>query len=171
MRRWRTRVVAACALWVGIASATVAVAASGHDHRYGAERSQDTTRQIVCDQAVTYRSLTALGRAASSVAVIAPTDVTRRTSIGGVPFTITRVRVQETIAGSRLAHTVLLRQTGAPGAILTGCGQLVSSGRRYLAYLTPFRLRHGGPPVFRQYSVVGGSQGLFELRHPGGSVR
>lgn len=129
-------------------------------------RSSGVTRSVVCDQAVAYRSLAALRRAASSVAVLAPTATTRRTSIGGMAFTITRVRVQETLAGKLLAHTILLRQTGAPGMTLIGCGQLVSAGHRYLAYLTPFRLHQGGPQVGDQYSVVGGNQGLFELRHP-----
>lgn len=134
--------------------------------RLAGRRSSGVTRSIVCDQAVAYRSFTALRRAASSVAMLVPTTSTRRTSTGGVAFTITRVRVQETLAGKRLAHTILLRQTGAPGMTLTGCGQLVSSGHRYLAYLTPFKLHQGGPQVGDQYSVVGASQGLFELRHP-----
>jgi len=128
-------------------------------------RSSGVTRSVVCDQAVRYRSFPALRRAASSVAVLAPTATTRRTSTGSVPVTITRVRVQETIAGKRLAPTILLRQTGAPGMTLTDCGQLVSTGHRYLAYLTPFKLHHVGLQVGDQYSVVGASQGLFELRH------
>ncbi|MGH2916126.1 MAG: hypothetical protein ACRDMX_14185 [Solirubrobacteraceae bacterium] len=134
--------------------------------RLASGRSSGAATGIVCDQAVAYRSLMALRRATSSVAVLAPTTSTRRTSLGDVPVTITRVKVQETLAGKRLAHTILLRQTGAPGTTVTDCGQLVSSGHRYLAYLTPFKLRHGGPQVGDQYSVVGASQGLFELRHP-----
>lgn len=134
--------------------------------RLAGRRSSGVTRSVVCDQAVAYRSLPALRRAASSVAVLAPTTSTRQTSIGGMAFTITRVRVQETLAGKPLAHTILLRQTGAPGMTLIDCGQLVSTGHRYLAYLTPFRLHQGGPQVGGQYSVVGGNQGLFELRHP-----
>lgn len=42
----------------------------------------------------------------------------------------------------------------------------MSSGRRYLAYLAPFTLRPGGKQIDDQYVVVGGSQGLFVLRHP-----
>jgi hypothetical protein len=136
------------------------------DRLIGVRSSETTVGGIVCDQAVAYRSLSALRRAASSVAVLAPTTSTRRTSLGGLPITITRVRVQETLAGKRLARTILLRQTGAPGTALTGCGQLVAAGRRYLAYLTPFRLHHGDQPVSGQYTVVGASQGLFELHHP-----
>ncbi len=167
MHGWRLRlIVTVCALGVLVAAAAVAVAASGRDHGSAAERSSVALGQIICDQAVAYHSLKALRQATSSVAVLAPTSVTHRDSIGGELFTITRVRVQETISGRRLAPIILLRQIGAPGVTLSGCGQLVSAGRRYLAYLTPFTLRHGGPPVGGQYSIVGGNQGLFELRHP-----
>lgn len=125
------------------------------------------SKHLVCDATTSYGSLRALGRAASSIAALAPTTASRRLSIDGVPITITRVSVLETLAGKPLPTTIQLRQTGSPGVILTGaCEPLVTAGERYLAYLTPFRLRHTGAPVDGQYVVTGGSQGLFELCHP-----
>jgi hypothetical protein len=158
------------ALGGAIAAATVTIAAGQGDRTSIRSVSPRPTRHIVCDQAVAYHSLDALRRAASSVAVLTATSVTHTESVGDVPFTITRMRVQETIAGTRLAHTVFLRQTGSPGTGQTGCGQLVAPGRRYLAYLTPFKRRPGGPPIGHQYWVVGGNQGLYELRHPAGAA-
>ncbi len=125
------------------------------------------TSHIDCDSAISYGSLRALGRAASSIAVLAPTAAKRTLSMGGVPITITRVRVLETLAGKPLATTIKLRQTGSSAVIPSGaCEPLVSSGRRYLAYLAPFTLRPGGEQIDGQYVIVGGSQGLFVLRHP-----
>lgn len=126
-----------------------------------------STGVVVCDRAVGYRTLRALGRAASSIAVLAPTAITHPVSTVGVPFTITRVRVLETLAGKPLTAVIWLRQTGSVTAVPTGgCEPLVSSKRRYLAYLAPFTSRPGGPHIDGQYVVVGGSQGLFELQHP-----
>ncbi len=135
--------------------------------RAGSATAPTLSRHVVCDAATSYGSLRALGRAASSIAVLAPTTESRNLSIDGLPFTITHASVLETLAGKPLPTTIQLRQTGSPRVILTGaCEPLVSAGERYLAYLTPFRLRHTGAPVDGQYVVTGGSQGLFELRHP-----
>ena len=130
--------------------------------------SPPLTGIVVCDRVGTgYRSLHALGRAASSIAVLAPTANTHQISTVGLPVTITRARVLETLAGKRLASVIWLRQTGSVTAVPSGgCEPLVSATQRYLIYLTPFTLRPGGPQIHRQYVVVGGSQGLFELRHP-----
>jgi mono/diheme cytochrome c family protein len=124
-----------------------------------------STGVVVCDRAIGYRTLRALGRAASSIAVLAPTSITKQVSTVGVPVTITRVRVLETLAGKRLASVIWLRQTGSATAVPSGgCEPLVSSKQRYLAYLAPFTSRLGGPQIDSHNVVVGGSRGLFELR-------
>jgi mono/diheme cytochrome c family protein len=130
-----------------------------------------STGVVVCDRVGTgYRTLRALGRAAGSIAVLAPTAIPHQVSTVGVPVTITRVRVLETLAGKRLAPVIWLRQTGSVTAVPTGgCEPLVSSKQRYLAYLAPFTSRPGGPQIDSQYVVIGGIQGLFELRHPQGA--
>jgi hypothetical protein len=127
-----------------------------------------STGVVVCDRAGPgYRTLRGLGRAASSIAVLAPTTITHPVSTVGVPLTLTRVRVLETLAGKRLASVIWLRQTGSVTAVPTGgCEPLVSPQKQYLAYLTPFTFRPGGPQIDDQYVVLGGSQGLYELRHP-----
>jgi mono/diheme cytochrome c family protein len=126
-----------------------------------------STGVVVCDRAMRYRTLRALGRAATSIAVLAPAAITHSVSTVGVPVTITRVRVLETLAGKRLPRVIWLRQTGSVTAVPSGgCEPLVSSKQRYLAYLAPFTSRPGGPQIDSQYVIVGGSQGLFELQHP-----
>lgn len=130
--------------------------------------SPPSTGVVVCDRAGTgYRTLRALGRAASTIAVLAPTAITHQVSTVEIPVTLTRVRVLETLAGKRLASVIWLRQTGSVTVPPSGgCEPLVSSRQRYLTYLAPFTLKPGGPQIDSQYVVVGGSQGLFELRHP-----
>lgn len=127
-----------------------------------------STGVVVCDRVGTgYRTLRALGRAAGSIAVLAPTAITHQVSTVGLQVPITRVRVLETLAGKRLAPVIWLRQTGSVTAVPRGgCEPLVSSKQRYLAYLAPFTSRPGGPQIDSQYVVIGGIQGLFELRHP-----
>jgi hypothetical protein len=175
----RTRAAVAGVAVVGAAAAVGAATSSGvaaGTSRTGlvaglpAGRSGFATRpggstngtRIVCDYARSYRGMTALRRAASSVAVLAGTAASRRTSIGGVPITITWVRVLTTLTGRRLDPTIELRQMGAAG--VTGCGPLITRSRRYLAFLQPFRLARAGAPVGDQYVTLNGPQGLLELR-------
>jgi hypothetical protein len=121
-------------------------------------------QHIVCDHAVDYSTLAQLRRASSSVAVVRPTGRTVVRKVGGVPFTISTVGVVETVRGAPLPATLDVRQTGTAATTLDSCGALVSPGHVYIAYLSPFRLRHRGPVVRGQYSATG----LFQ--HDGSAV-
>src|SRR6202035_1184413 len=144
----------------------LAVAGCGSASAVNASRRTSDRRHISCtvDYAVEYTSLAALRTAATAVALLRPTGVATVRTIDSIPFTIAKVKILKTVAGSPLPRTLGLRELGRAGD-LGDCAPLVSEHEVYLAYLLPFTFR--GPPVSGQYTVVGGAQGLF--RHVGGT--
>lgn len=142
----------------------LALAGCGGTSAVNAGRRTSEHGTLTCALAAEYTSLAGLRRAASTVAVFRPTG---QTTVGGtdsIPFTISQVKIVKTVAGRRLPLTLGLQQLGST-SVVSDCAPLVSKSDVYLAYLVPFRLRRTGPPVERQYVVVGAG-GLF--RHAGG---
>lgn len=147
-----------------VAALSVVGAACGSSRQAGGAAPGKSVRHIECDRAVDYLTLGQLRRASTSVAVIRPTGRSVVRTIGGVPSTLSTVTVVEQLRGTRLPAMFVVRQTGVPGVILDGCQALVSKGHVYIAYLSRFRLRHGGPGVRGQYEAAG----LY--RHEGQTV-
>ncbi len=86
--------------------------------------------------------------------------------VGGVPFTLTGLRVLEVLGGSATAPRVEVRQLGRAGVQVVHAPPLLAPGRAYVLFLTRFRLGSGRPTG--QYVVTGGGAGEFEER--GGTV-
>lgn len=114
---------------------------------------------VEADAATSYASLAQLRGDANSVVLLRPTTSSRVESVNGNPFTITTVSVEKTISGSPVAANVELRQLGSGNT--SGDSFVVSAGRPYVAYVTPFEFIPG-QPVGNEYVIIGGDQGLFE---------
>jgi hypothetical protein len=155
------RVVAAGSGGLAVVALVLAVGACGSRHD-GGQGGAAAPASI----AVGYASLAQLRRDAASVALIRPTGAASVEWVHGVPFTVATVRVLETLSGTRPPDRIGLRQLGRAGDSVGG--RLVSGDHVYLAFVRPFRWRRGGPPVGREYVVLGGEQGLYE--RPGGSA-
>lgn len=152
-------------------TAAVAVAACGTqaNRQHAATKPTTSHKTTVIDQsyATSYASLAQLRQDATSVALIKPTATTSVETLGDVPWTITTVSVQKTLAGPALPATLGLRQAGQPGDTSgsegdVGTSPLVSTNSVYIAYLQPFRMSPTGPAVGDQYVTIGGLQGLFQ---------
>ena len=159
--RWAS-VLATVALLV---AAVVLVAAGG-----GRSHSARATGHLYASQAKQYTSLAQLTQDATSVAVIQSTGAAKTETDGGIPWTITTMRVIRLVAGSALPSTLDLRQAGDG----TTVGYpVVSTGNLYLAYVQPFELQPGVQASTGQFVAIGGLQGLFEqsgTRVPGDST-
>jgi hypothetical protein len=123
---------------------------------------------VICDAAAGPDGLSVLRHAASSVAVVQPTGASSARAQAGIPITIARLRVLLVVSGRRLPPTIALRQTGSVATVPGGtCAPIVASGRTYLAFLTPFRLRPHGRQIGDQFEIAGGGIGLYESSEPG----
>lgn len=155
MRRLPT-VLGAC----GAAAAVAACGSSGSatDSHPDAPAAVRTHATIVCDSAQPPpRSIAALRRTATSVAVIRPLNAASTMRDHGIPITITRASVLHLVAGRSLPAVIALRQTGAAGVTLEGsCAPLLRAGHEQTAFLVPFRLNRHGSPVNGQYVTVNG---------------
>ncbi len=125
-----------------------AVAGCGAD----AKREQPTRTVIACDPVSTGPSLASLRRRASGVILLRASGSRAVRRIGGVPVTISPAEVLRQLAGQRVPAHLALRETGAAGA--TGCETPIARGSVYIAYVTAFWLRSGGPPVGDQYVAL-----------------
>ena len=98
--------------------------------------------------------------------LLRPTGAIHVETVAGIPFTVAPATVVRTVSGKRIGAALALRQLGDRTAV-ADCVSLVSPTNVYLAYLTPFRVRRGGPQIGRQYFVVG-MEGIF--RHSGSTI-
>lgn len=149
---------------VGVIAVLVAVitaATPGQHSQHRARASAHPTRRTFhasSSDVKGYASLQQLRQDATAVAVLKPTMTTRIETIQGAPFMLTTVTVVQTISGTTLPASFVLRQTGdgkEPSS------PVVSSAKMYLAYLQPFEFQPG-VPIRGQYVVIGDLQGLFE---------
>lgn len=146
--------------WVitALASAAAAVAVFGlTDVRH---TSQPRTPHVLSlSTAVAYTSLGQLRRDASSVAVLRATRRHSVHTVGGVPSTVTWMKVRRRLHGAPLPSTVRLDQLGRAG--VRGA-DIVVANKLYIAYLRPYRTHQGR--VSREWTIVGGEQGLYVER-------
>jgi hypothetical protein len=117
------------------------------------------------DAVQTFSSLETL-RAASQLIVVGRAGSSVVTTIGGVPFTVTDVRVQSVLSGSgtRAGSTVRVRQTGEAASAPSEGSKILLSEGTYLLYLTAFHLTASDKTG--QF-VITGDQGVW-LQAPGG---
>lgn len=106
-----------------------------------------------------YDSIDALAHDATAVVLIEATAKTSEGSNGGIPFTVSTVRVDQVLRGSVTGSTTVdIRQLGTRNSNLGYA--LVRAEQRYVAFLVSYRFPEDEQP---EWLIVGESAGLFEL--------
>lgn len=103
-------------------------------------------------------SMSTLTASASSVAVVEPTGRSRVEYVTNIPFTVTTVRVVDSLSGTQLGGEIEIRQ---PGRSSVEDQAILQPGGRYLAYLEPFMLEPGKVVNPSEFVITGGGAGLY----------
>jgi hypothetical protein len=127
----------------------------------GCGPSRPANQHVAVSRVRAYHSLQELNQEA--IAVVRVTAMATRSleQVGGVPYTITPVHVDQVLRGSVDGSTILLRQMGSPSGhtVIEDVPPLVQAGKSYVVFLS--RFTYGPGRDTDQYIPVGGGPGLF----------
>lgn len=118
--------------------------------------AQREAPRILGSRVKVYRDIREVKREATAVVVATATSASIE-KVSGIPFTVTRMRVVDTVRGN-VPSTFDLRQTGSTAMQAEGT-ELVVEGGTYLLFVQPFEFTHG--VTTGQYVAVGVSAGVY----------
>ncbi|GAA3560728.1 hypothetical protein [Kribbella ginsengisoli] len=138
-----------------LAAGLIVIATAGS----GAAAPEATHSELQVSYAKNYRTLTEL-RAASSAAVKVVAESQRSEQLGGVPTTVTTVKVTRTISGTNPGSSIEIRQLGT-SEVTGNISKLMQPGHEYLVFLVPST---GADDAAPNRYLIAGESGLYELQ-------